>query len=129
MEYVGMFIICSPTKLKIPGYKGSLLLSWKSDSKKNHIFAILLFQNVQQHSVLLKCIATLNSVFISHKRNERKNQNVKITNKSFETVTNSRHVGKALTRQICMCEECKSWLNSGRCFLSSGLESLGCTKL
>lgn len=61
MEFVGMFITCSPTKLKMPVYKGSLLLPRKSDPKKNHICAILLFENVQKHNALLKCITTLNS--------------------------------------------------------------------
>jgi len=60
MEFVGLFIIRSPTKLKIPRYKGSLLLPRKSDPKKNHICTILCFQNVQKHSVLLKYITTLN---------------------------------------------------------------------
>jgi len=41
MEFVGMFIICSPTELKMPGYKGSILLPRKSDPKKKSYMRLI----------------------------------------------------------------------------------------
>jgi hypothetical protein len=43
-----MFIICSPAKLKMPLLQGFITIAMKGDPKKNHIYAILLFQNVAE---------------------------------------------------------------------------------
>ena len=51
-------------------------------------------------------------VLLFHEQNVRYNHNIKLGNKSFESVTKFKYLGGTLTHQYYMLEETKSGLNS-----------------
>ena len=73
MEFVGMFIICSPTKLNMPRYKGSILLPWRSDPKKIIYAPYCCFKTFRSTACFWNALPhwiqdpVWSSMFISHK--------------------------------------------------------------
>jgi hypothetical protein len=95
----------------------------------SHLPAMLLHKRIQMFYVISNCnmikeiglevnVEETKYVVISRDQNAEQNSNIKIDNKSFETVEQFKYLGTTLTNRNSIHAEIKSRLKSGNALLS-----------